>query len=271
MIWTILWLVVCIFYIVFSIIQVSSPDFKMTDLIIILTGFLGLFTAFLKHLYQSNLTCYLYWARFKNWLRNFPSKWELNIRYDGTFDHDIALNIEKYIQSNQHSFANSKVFHKTQNSINFSICSTLNFYLEYQPKEFNQFSYDTIDISLSPFEIGSNSSKRKLESQIIPFLSNLQNLLKPDNTSYVLNISFIKNNPFFTIFISHLDPSQINSFNINLHIDDYSKNASKDVVTINKENIIVNANDLHSLKELANDFIYLSTNVKQYLKVANNA
>jgi len=143
--------------------------------------------------------------------------------------------------------------------------------LDFQPKHINSLSYDTIDISLSPFEIGSNSSKRKLDSQIIPFLTNLQSFIKPDNTSYVLNISFIKDNPFFTLFISHLDPSQINSFNINLHIDAYSRNACKDIVTINKENIIVNANDLHSLKELANDFIFLSTNVKHYLKVANNA
>ncbi len=271
MIWTIIWFVVCILYAIFSLIQIKSPDFKNTDLVIIITGFFGLLASLLKHLYQSNLSFYLYWIKFKNWFRNYPSKWELNIRFDGNFDDDIVKKLDGFIQSNQNIYDNSKVFHKTKNSINFSIFSTLNFYLDFQPKHINSLNYDTIDISLSPFEIGSNSSKRKLESQIIPFLSNLQNFLKPDNTSYVLNISFIKDNPFFTLFISHLDPTQINSFNINLHIDAYSKNSCKDIVTINKENIIVSANDLHSLKELANDFIFLSTNVKHYLKVANNA
>lgn len=271
MIWTIIWFFVCILYAIFSIMQIYSSDFKNTDLVIIIVGFFGLLTSLLKHLYQSNLTFYLYWVKFKNWFRNYPSKWELNIRFDGDYNVDVIKRIENFIISNQNIFRNSKVFHKTKNSINFSIFSTLNLYLDFQPKHINSFNYDTIDISISPFEIGSNSSKRKLESQIIPFLSNLQSFLKPDNTSYVLNISFLKNNPFFAIFISHLDPTQINSFNINLHIDAYSKNSSKDIVTINKENIIVNANDLHSLKELANDFIFLSTNVKNYLKVANSA
>ena len=271
MIWTIIWFSVCIFYLVFSIIQIKSPDFKNTDLIIIVIGFMGLLASLLKHLYQNNLTCYLHWVRFKNWFRNYPVNWDLNIRFDGSFDEDVISKIEKFIQTNQRVYDKTKVFHRTKNSLNFSVFGTLNFYLDFQPKHINNFNYDTIDISLNAFEIGSNSSKRKLESEIIPFLSKLQNILKPDNTSYVLNITFIQNNPFFTIFISHLNPSQIKSFNINLHIDAYSRNSFKDVVTITKENIIINANDLHSLKELANDFIYLSTNVKQYLRVANYA
>lgn len=271
MIWTIIWFFICILYVIFSIIQINSPGFKNTDLVIIITGFFGLIASLLKHLYQSNLTFYLHWVKFKNWFRNYPSKWELNIRFDGNFDDDIVKKLDGFIQSKQNINYNSKIFHKTWNSINFSIFTTLNFYLDFQPKNINSLNYDTIDISLSPFEIGSNSSKRKLESLIIPFLSNLQNFLKPDNTSYVLNISFIRDNPFFTLFISHLNPEQINSFNINLHIDTYAKSSCKDIVTINKENIIVSANDLHSLKELANDFIFLSANVKHYLKIANNA
>lgn len=127
--------------------QINSPDFNNTDLVIIVVGFFALLNSFLKHLYQSNLTFYLYWVKFKNWFRNYPSKWELNIRLDGNYDDDVIKKLENFILSNQNVFSKSKVFHKTKNSINFTIFSILNFYLDFQPKHINNFNYDTIDIS----------------------------------------------------------------------------------------------------------------------------
>jgi len=240
-----------------------------TQLLIVITGFIGLFSNFINLLYQNNLTFYFYWTRFKNWFRNYPAKWQLTVRYDGNFKTDPVLSIKNFLKELSGE-ANVKIHHSTVNSINFSVHETLNFYFDFQPKEINPFSYDTIDVSLAPFEIGSNDSRQKLNTKIVPILSKLQTEINPENTSYVLDISFIKGNPFFNIFLSHVNSAQIDSFTINLQLSDYSSQMSKDYVTINKENVVLNANNLHSLKELANDFIYLSSNAKRYIKASTH-
>jgi len=271
MFWVFVWLIILIIYSVVSIIQLAGYGFNTAELVKTLAGFLGISITFLLLLYQNSLTFYFYWTRLKNWFRNYPSKWQLDIRYDGQFQGDTIKTVTNLISKLNNDNIPTKIFHQTVNSINFSVYDTLNFYLTYQPRGFNQFEYDTIDISLAPFEIGCNDSKRKLDTKIIPILNRLQEILRPENSSYVLNISFIKGNPFFTVFISHLKISQVSTFTVNLHLDDYSSGKTKDFVTIQKENVVINANNLHSLKQLAYDFIYLSSTAKRYIKSPTNA
>jgi hypothetical protein len=271
MFWVFLWLVIWITYLVVSIIQIAGDSFTTAELIKTIAGFLGISSTFLLLLYQNSLTFYFYWTRFKNWFRNHPSKWQLDVRFDGHFQGDPTKRVSELLLQLEKDKVSVKVFHQTVNSINFSVYDTLNFYLTFQPKQFNQFEYDTIDIALAPFEIGCNDSKHKLDTKIIPILNRLQEVLKPDNSSYVLNISFVKGNPFFTVFISHLKTSQVSTFTVNLHLDDYSRGKAKDFVTIQKENVVINANDLHSLKQLAYDFIYLSSAAKRYIKAPTHA
>ncbi len=262
-----MWSLLCFFYIVFAVMQIYQEGFNGVEFVKTLAGLIGFLGTFILILYQRNLTFNFYWTRFKNWLRNYPTKWKLDVRFDGSFNDDLISTISDFLLKLNSSNKVVKIFHKTVNSINFSIKDTLNFYLDYQPSSFSGVDYDTIDISLAAFEIGSNDSKIKLNSDILPLFTRFQELLKPNNTSFVLNITFLKGNPFYSVFISHLKPSQINSFNINLHLDNYSDTINKNIVMINKENVIVNAHDIHSLKELSYDFIYFSTNVKHYLKV----
>lgn len=271
MFWIVVLTVLNIFYIVFSLIQILSPTFQPTNLILILSGFIGMVFSLFKQLYQNSLTFYLYWHKLTNWMRNYPAKWNLAIRFDGTFSTNVIQDVDWFIHNNLNYLKKSKTHYKTNNSINFTVNDTLSFYIDYLPKDFSNYEYDTLDISLHPFEIGCNSSKGKLETEIIPFLTQLQDKFKPDNSSYVLNISFLTQNPFFAVFIAHLSPKLVNSFNINLQIDEYNKTTCKDIVTINKDNVIVNANSVYALKELANDFIYLSSHVKQYIRPTVNA
>jgi len=219
---------------------------------------------------QNNLTCFFYWTRFKNWLRNYQTTWKVDARYDGNFDKDVIKIIENFISDIRTSGKSVKIFHKTMNSINFTLYNTLNFYIDYQQQHDFNPNISTIDISLSSFDIGCNDSKEKLNMEIIPIFSQLQNLIKPNNYSYIINLSFKSSNPFYSIYLAHLNSSEINTFLVDLQIDKYSKGKSKDLVTVRKNNIIVNANDLHSLKELSNDFIYLSSNVKKYLRSNQN-
>lgn len=270
MIKIIIWLILLITFLILSINEITQPDFNYSSLPIIIGGFIGIFSTFIIQLYQNNLTCFFYWIRFKNWLRNYQTTWKVNARYDGNFDEDVVNKIENFINDIRKSGKSVKIFHKTLNSINFTIYDSLNFYIDYQCQNDLNPNFSTIDISLSSFDIGCNDSKEKLNTIIIPIFSQLQDILKPNNYSYVINLSFKSNNPFYSIYLAHLNTSQINTFVIDLHLDKYSEGKSKDLVTIRKNNIIVSANDLHSLKELSNDFIYLSSNVKKYLKVKQN-
>lgn len=271
MIWVSIWLFFCIVYVVVSIIQLSENGYTSTEIVKTIAGFVGLLSTFFIVLYQNNLTFYFYWSRLKNWLRNYPSQWRLDVRFDGKFSPDSIKDIENFVSNLSKDKISTRIFHKTANAIDFSVHDTLHFYFTYQPEEFNQYGHDTIDVSLAPFEIGANDSKDRLDKRILPLLSQIQNILKPQNTSFVLNITFTKGNPFFALFVSHLRSSQISDFTINLLLSEYSRATAKDIVTVKKENIIITAHDIHSLKQLVYDFIYLSTNAKKYIKASGNA
>ncbi len=202
----------------------------------------------------------------KNWLRNYSAKWQVSIRFDGSFNIEVIDLIKNHIDMLVKSNKRAKLLHKTINSINFSVYDTMNCYVQFESKETNNFSYNTLDIVLSAFEIGTNDSREKLNKEIIPLFSELQQIVRPENTSYVLKISFKKHNPFYTVFISHLKTSQIKTFTVDLLLNEYSNCSGNDFVTVNKNNIVINAKNVHALKELSNDFIYLSPNVKKYLK-----
>lgn len=271
MYWVIIWLLICVTYIGVSILQLSENGYSGAEIVKTIAGFLGLFSIFLILLYQNSLTFYFYWIRLKNWLRNYPSKWRLDVRFDGKFSPDTVKQVSQFVSQLAKENNPAKIFHQTVNAIDFSVYDTLHFYFTYQPREFLDFDYDTIDISLAPFEIGSNDSKSRLDKKILPLLSKLQEIVRPENSSYVLNITFLKGNPFFALFVSHLKSSQVSNFTINLQLDKYPRAKAKDLVTVQKENIVISANDIHSLKRLASDFIYLSTDTKKYIKASSNA
>ncbi|MDO9391653.1 MAG: hypothetical protein Q7U71_07765 [bacterium] len=242
-------------------------NYETAKLIIYAAGFIGLTSTFISKLYCNSFTFYLYWNRFKYKLRNYTTKWKITIRYDGTFPPEVIKVIEQYILAKKE---NGKILHANNNSINFTINDALNFYLDYQPKHINKCSFDTLDVSLTTFEIGCNDSKAKLDTEIIPILTELNTLIKPDNVSYALSISFI-DNPFFALLLSHLKDEYIKSFSLDLKLNKYNVGENADKVSINKSNIVINSNDLHSLNELAKDFIYLSNNLKHYVKGTKNA
>ena len=271
MVWTIIWFVMWVVYTAIWIGEIVSGKSNTADFLTRFAGMIGIMSMFVSSLYLNNLTFYFYWTRFRNWFRNYPSRWRLNVRYDGKFGQDCISSISRFVSDLKRDGTNAKIQHQTTNSMNFIIHDTLNFYLTYAVAGNFDIENDQIDLALSPFEIGCNDSKRKLDTKIIPILNRLYEILKPRICSYVLDISFLKGNPFFTLFVSHLKVTQIGTFTINLLLDEYSESKAKDVVTIQKENVIVSANNLHSLKQLAEDFIYLSANAKRYLKPSGHA
>lgn len=266
MIMIIIWAVIWIAFVMISILKICTTSFELADFIITIGGFIGLSSTLFLVLYQNNLTVYFYWTRIKNWLRNYSAKWQISIRFDGNFNLDVINHIKIYVENIIKSKKKAKILHKNLNSINFSIYDTMNFYVHFEDSQTNNLPYKTLDIVLSSFEIGTNDSRDKLNKEIIPIFSELQQIVKPENTSYVLDISFRKHNPFYTVFISHLKTSQIRTFTVDLLLNEYSNCSINDLVTVNKNNIIINAQNVHALKELSNDFIYLSPNIKKYLK-----
>ncbi len=263
MVWTIIWFILTVVYIF-----CAFKTYKdISNLPIMIGGFIGLFSSFIFSLYQNNLNFYFYIVKFKNWIKNYATKWQVNIRYDGDFDSDIIGKVQKFLDKKQKEHIPVKIFHKTLNSINFSIYDTLNFYFDFQPQKTSPYEYGIVDISLSAFEIGSNDAKDRINTILVPLLTDFQEMLHPTNCSYVVNIDFNKFNPFYSIYISHLKANQINSFTINLKLKEY---AEKDIVIVQKDKIVINASNLHSLKELSTDFICLSANVKKYIKSQKN-
>jgi len=271
MIWVIIFGLFWFLYLIFALINIFNGAYDGPQLVETLLGFVGLSVTFLYYLYQHSLSFYIYWSRFINWFRNYPSRWRIDIRFDGDFKDDVIKEISDFVVSSKNKYSNAKIYQRTFNSINFSISETLNFYIDLRHKGTNGYDFDTIDISLAPFEIGSNNSKQKLNTEIIPILNDLQKIIKPNNTSFVFNVKFLKYNPFHPFFIARLKPSQIETFRIDLKIDKYSKLESGDFVSIDKDTICLTASDVHVLKELFNDFIYLSSGIKNVLRDNSNA
>lgn len=271
MIWLIIFGTFWSLYLIFALINIFKGVYDGPQLIQTLLGFIGLSGTFLYYLYHHSLTFYIHWSRFINWFRNYPSRWRIDIRFDGDFKDEIIKEISDFVVLSKKKYLDAKIYQRTLNSINFSISETLNFYLDLQHKGSNGYDFDTIDISLSPFEIGSNNSKHKLNTEIIPILIDLQKIINPNNTSFVFNVKFLKYNPFHPFFIARLKSSQIETFRIDLKIDKYSKLESGDFVSIDQDTICLTASDVHGLKELSNDFIYLSSGIKNVLKDKSNA
>jgi hypothetical protein len=203
--------------------------------------------------------------RVRNWLRNYPSKWKLDVRYEGKFSFDVLDRVQSVVLEMGKNGLSVKIMHKSTNTIQFTISDTMSFVLDVEIPLSGSIIIKLI-ISMAPFEIGCNDAKRKLNEEIIPVLTRLEKTIAPDNTAYVMSIDFINRNPFQSLFASRLNPDQIASYNVTFLWGQYSKEARQDFVEVNKKGVVLNTGELHSLNEMANDFLYLSASLKQFMK-----
>jgi hypothetical protein len=111
-------------------------------------------------------------------------------------------------------------------------------------------------------EVSYGHARKKIETQIIPVVLALKDFLKPESSSYDLNVDFPDRNPFFAVYIAHLKAEQIGDFRVLLHLDAYSRSPRPESVEISRQNLHVTALSTDSFKELALDFILLSADTK---------
>jgi hypothetical protein len=253
---------VTLIYLIYILVFTSS---SIAEIITSIGAFLGFAGNTLTSLYHSNLTFFLFSQKIKSKFVNYSTRWGLDIRYSGNFERDIISNLlNNFRTTKNYSIA---IINKTSESLLFNYDNSLLFRLEFISKNLNDDLSNSIDVSITPFEIGIHSSKQKLHKQILPFLTYLETLVHPEYSSYSLNVDFINGNPFFTLFMANLNPAYIKTFNVNLNINNDKKES--DSVKINKESITLISSKISYLEELAEDFLYLSSNIKNYIRAFN--
>ena len=244
----------------------GQEEFKYRLLILLLSGFVGLLVDFFTQLQKHNLSFYFWWLRWKNKLRNYKAKWSLFIRFSGKFNEDIIKELEDFILSKEKIKGNKKIIRTTNQSIEFSIDDTIRFEVIYEPESPLDSTVGDISFKLFAFEIGCNDAEEKLNSKIVPLLEIFRDFLRPQKTSYTLDVDFQGRNPFYALYIEHLKPEQIDDFNVNLVIDEYTKGTRGDNVSIKKDKVNIVTSSSNSLALLAKDFIFLSPAIKKLVK-----
>jgi hypothetical protein len=256
---TLLYIIAGLFTIRHSYFVIKKIDWLLLWSIIF--GLIPMLFVIYSTLNKYSLRFYITVMRFINKIKNLTVRWSLYVRYEGKFNNNIVLEFSDFLTSQKIKYP-IKIFHKTNQSINFLVNNFLNLYLDYENAEFTNQDRDYINVKFSDFEIGCRDSEKKIAERIIPLLTKFEDFFKPENKSYTLNINFIDKNPFYSIYLQHIDENKIKNFGIELVLGNYVAAEKEEKVSIYKDYVSITALSLSSLRELAKDFIFISANKK---------
>lgn len=235
---------------------------KTSHIIVFISGMLVLLERFFNALQKKSLRLYFLKLRLWHRFRNSKAKWWLAVRFDGDYSQTKVDEFRRFLETDLHNWR-VKMKHFSDQSMNFIVGDSLNFYVDLTFGKHLDLSYDNVTIELSAIEVGYNNSVQKLNTEIIPLLEGFSQFFKPENQSYDFHIEFEKSNPFFALYINHLKPESVEDFHIHLHVHEYSNTEKADAVEIDKDRICVTTGSINALKELAKDFLLLSPTTKR--------
>ncbi len=238
----------------------ASPGVPALPTIVgFLTGLVPLLISLQSLLLRNNVRIFFMWTRFINQFKNTPTRWNLIVRYDGIFEDGVVEKFVRGFLTESNLRYPTKIHHTTNQSAHFSIDNSLNFFLEFDRRHIFGEEQDVITLKLSDFEIGCRQSEGKLRRQLVPLFTQMEQFFKPEHISYTMSIYFLSRNPFYGVYLDHLDQRSVEDFSVQLIRDDFSvSHIRQDRVAIHKENVTITAQSSNSLQDLAEDFLFLS-------------
>lgn len=142
------------------------------------------------------------------------------------------------------------------------IDQTLTLSIQFEPAHFSEDSLDHLTVVSRVMEVSYGHAKKKLQQQIIPVLQSINDVLRADNSSFELDVQFMKQNPFFAVYIAHLRPDQVKDYKVVLHVDASHSSGKPEKVEITKEKVHVTAKTTDSFRHMTEQFVLLSPDLK---------
>lgn len=242
----------------FSIYHPSSVPEAITRL----SGLAALLTGLVGALQKSSLKVYFYLQKIA--IRLSPDttgRWWFSARFDGQFGDTVIRTLRDHFQSKEFRFS-SKVEEEDAFTAQVEIDQTLYLKIQFDPKHLSEDGEDHVTVLSRVMEVSYGHAKRKLEQQIVPVLQAIADVLRPSNSSFELDVQFLKRNPFFAVYIAHLRPEQVQDYRVVLHIDGSHSSGKAETVEITKRKVHVTAKTTHSFQSIAEQFVLLSPDLK---------
>jgi hypothetical protein len=262
MAWTIFYVVLLIAYVAGWVYSIHHPN-SVPESISKVSGLVALLSAFATALQKASLRVYFLFQKIA--IRFFPdttSRWRFSARYDGQFrDDDSIRRLIEHFQSADFRFP-FKVERQDNLTAQIEVDQTLILDIQFDPQHIADDQCDHLTIISKVMEVSYGHAKKKLDSQIVPVLQAVSDVLRPDSSSFELDVQFLGRNPFFAVYISHLRPDQVQDYRVVLHVDGRHPTGRTEKVEITKEKVHVTAKTTNAFRSLAEQFVLLSPDLK---------
>jgi len=234
-------------------------NFSFLSFLIILGGLISTSRLFLQELSKKYLPVYFFLTRQKlRFFTDTTSKWWFHARYN-VVSEDAFYEIDKLIKNTRFAI---KIKNKNDREIELLVNETITLRVAFTPENESFLNHNQIDITSNKIEVSYNHTKHKLETEIEPLLQLFDDWFKSDSRSYQFNVDFMKDNPFFNVYIANLSQSKVEDFKVILHVDGNSPKSKSDRIEISSRNMRITADSTNSFKKLAENFVMLTPDTK---------
>jgi hypothetical protein len=220
-----------------------------------LSGLAALLTGLLGALQKSSLRVYFLFQKIL--IRFFPDttgRWWFCARFDGQFGDDVIRVLNAHFQSSDFRFS-SKVESENTLTTQIELDRTLHLKIQYDPAQTSEDGQHHVTVISQVMEVSYGHAKKKLQQQIVPVLQAFIDALRPTNSSFELDVEFLKRNPFFAVYIAHLRPEQVQDYRVVLHVDSSHSSGKPETVEITKQRVHLTAKTTHSFQNIAEQFV----------------
>jgi hypothetical protein len=258
---TIVYLILLSAYLISWAYSASHPN-GIPEAVARSSGLIALLMGLVGALQKSSLTVYFLFQRLLvRFSPDTTGRWWFSARYDGHFADSVVRSLTAHLASDKFRFS-SKVDKESALTAEVEIDQTLLLKIQFDPAQDSEDGEGHVTVISRVMEVSYGHAKRKIEQQIIPVLQAVVDVLKPSSSSFELDVQFLKRNPFFAVYISHLRPEQVQDYRVVLHVDGSHPSGKPERVEISKERVHVTAGSTHTFKSMAEQFVLLSPDVK---------
>lgn len=261
MAWTIFYTVLLVAYVVGWLYSLHTPN-SVPEIISKTAGLVALLSALATALQKSSLRVYFLFQKIA--IRFFPdttSRWWFAARYDGLFPDDTVRRLIEHFQSGLFRFP-VKVEREDKVTAQIEVDQTLTITVQFDTQHISEDQRGHFTVLSKVMEVSYGHAKKQLDSQIVPVLQAIADVLRPENSSFELDVQFLGRNPFFAVYITHLRPDQVQDYRVVLHVDGGHPSGRTERVEITKEKVHVTAKTTNTFRSMAEQFVLLSPDLK---------
>jgi hypothetical protein len=209
----------------------------------------------LQYLYNKSEIFYVQVNKLKLWTTNETTKWNFTVDF---YHSKKSGSLEKISSLIAKHDPKSITWHKDHSSLIVNLPGYTIRIIEAQARNSFEGKDQVITVQVSNLELPYRSFKKKIDSEIIPLLSEITSVAKPASQKYVAKIGFSDTNPFFGYFVRKLDLPKVVSFTCDILENGIGGNSQN--VIVRKDKIEIVTDNLAALQSLS--FKYMAFSVK---------